>query len=346
MAAKIVRYNGDLAAFASAAPGTERTIFGDVAQADDLTSQINADFLRGWGIVGPSDQPTLEDFNAVGYTHGQLLAYLHQVGVAEYNDNQEYHSGSLCNYLGEIFSSRTNNNTGNTPASSPLSWLSAGSGRLIGVQTFTSSGVYTPSPGTKSVIVEMVGGGGAGGGSASTTGTTVGCASGGWSGAYAKGRFTSAFSGVTISVGVGGTAAVAGNNQGGTGGTSSFGALMSAPGGLGGGGSIAGIPPFTQGSTPGPMSGPTGANIVGLPGEPGGFGVGLGTSSAGAQANISSGQGGSCMFGNGGWGSSAAGSRAGNGFGSGSSGAANLISSAAQPSVAGQPGVVIVWEYS
>lgn len=120
--AKIVRYNGNLQAFASAAPGTERTIFGDVTQANDLTSQINADFLRGWGIVGPSDQPSLEDFNGAMYTHGQLHAYLHQIGVPEYSALQEYHQNSLCNSGGVLYVSLINNNIGNTPESSPSQW--------------------------------------------------------------------------------------------------------------------------------------------------------------------------------------------------------------------------------
>lgn len=120
--AKIVRYNGNLVPFASASLGTERTIFGEVTQADDITSQYTADFLRGWGIVGPSDQPTLQDFNAVSYTHGQILSYLHQVGVAEYNALQEYHLHSYVNSAGILYRSLANNNTGNTPLSSPASW--------------------------------------------------------------------------------------------------------------------------------------------------------------------------------------------------------------------------------
>lgn len=120
--AKIVRYNGNLLAFASSALGTERTLFGEITQANDLTSQFTADFLRGWGIVGPSDQPTLEDFNAAIYTNGQLSAYLHQIGIAEYNAAQEYHLGSLCNVAGVVYWSRINTNVGNAPASSPTQW--------------------------------------------------------------------------------------------------------------------------------------------------------------------------------------------------------------------------------
>ena len=120
--AKIVRFNGNLVAPASAALGTERTLFGSASQADDLTSQFTADLLRGWGIVGPSDQPTLQDFNAMGYTLGHLHAYLHQVGVPEWNTLQEYHIGSIANVAGVLYFSLINTNVGNNPASSPAQW--------------------------------------------------------------------------------------------------------------------------------------------------------------------------------------------------------------------------------
>lgn len=126
--AKINRFNGNLQAPASAAIGTERTLFGEVTQSDDLTDQFTADLLRGWGIVGPSDEPTLQDFNAMGFTLGQLHAYLHQVGVAEYNAAQEYHEGSFTNSGGVLYVSLVDNNVGNTPASSPVQWESYGQG--------------------------------------------------------------------------------------------------------------------------------------------------------------------------------------------------------------------------
>lgn len=126
--AKIVRFNGNLVAPASAALGTERTLFGSASQADDLTSQFTADLLRGWGIVGPSDQPTLQDFNAMGYTLGQLHAYLHQIGVAEWNAAQEYHIGSIANSGGVLFASLTNTNVGNDPASNVTNWSPIGAG--------------------------------------------------------------------------------------------------------------------------------------------------------------------------------------------------------------------------
>lgn len=123
--AKIDRYNGNLEAPASAALGTERTIFGTGSQSDDLTDQFNAFLLRGWGTVGPSDQPTLQDFNAMGFTLGQIHAYLHQMGVAEYNAAQEYHIGSIANVAGVLYVSLVDTNVGNAPASSPAQWRSA-----------------------------------------------------------------------------------------------------------------------------------------------------------------------------------------------------------------------------
>lgn len=119
---KIDRYNGNLKAFASEQQTNERTLFGQTAIANDLTSQVTAQFLRGWGIVGPSDQPSLQDFNAAMYTNGQLLAYLHQMGVAEFNADQEYYIGSVTQAGGDIYISLQNNNTGRAPASNPTWW--------------------------------------------------------------------------------------------------------------------------------------------------------------------------------------------------------------------------------
>lgn len=120
---KIDRYDGNLVAFASGALTTERTVFGETTQSDDLTDNINADFMRGWADgVNPDGYPTEQWFNAAFFTNGQLLAYLHQIGVAEYNAAQVYYTGSICNYQGDLYTSLTDSNTGNTPVSSPTQW--------------------------------------------------------------------------------------------------------------------------------------------------------------------------------------------------------------------------------
>jgi microcystin-dependent protein len=120
--AKITRYNGNLKSFASEQLTNERTLFGQTAISNDLTSQFTPEFLRGWGIVGPSDQPSLQDFNAAIYTNGQLLAYLHQMGIPEYNAAQEYYVNSVTQSGGVLYISLADSNIGNVPVSSPAQW--------------------------------------------------------------------------------------------------------------------------------------------------------------------------------------------------------------------------------
>jgi len=100
---KITRYNGNLKAFASEATGTERTIFGDTAQSDTLDANITMDLLRGWGVIGVASNPTKQHFNGLAFTLGQLIAYLHQRGVPEWNSAQEYYQGSVVTTLVGIY---------------------------------------------------------------------------------------------------------------------------------------------------------------------------------------------------------------------------------------------------
>jgi hypothetical protein len=119
---KISRYAGNLLAFAINSLGTERTVFGDVTQSDTLDDNVNTDFLRGLGIVGINDFPTRQDFNALGFTLGQLIAYLHQAGVAEWNVDQEYFDGSLTIHNGQVYKSLTASNIGNDPTTDSSNW--------------------------------------------------------------------------------------------------------------------------------------------------------------------------------------------------------------------------------
>lgn len=104
-------------------------------------------------------------------------------------------------------------------------------GRLLGVQKLTGSGTYTPTPGTKKIIVELVGGGGAGGGAFAGSNTTSSAGAGGSSGAYGKAVLNSVPSSVNVVIGIGGGGTSGG--KGGNGGTTIFGSL-SASGGIGG----------------------------------------------------------------------------------------------------------------
>jgi hypothetical protein len=214
----------------------------------------------------------------------------------------------------------------------------AGAGRLIGVQVFSAAGTatYTPTPGTTSVLVEAVGGGGAGAG-APATGVGQGAVGGaGSAGTYGRGRYTSGFAGVTVTVGAGGTPAA--GASGGAGGTSSFGPLLSAPGGPGGGAAGPGAPPLIVGVFGG--SAPVGSNMGGGAGASG---------QASTQHTVTlgaGGAGGSGPYGGGGA-QNPAGSdgAAANGPGSGGGGTANSQSFAVRTGGAGAAGIVIVWEF-
>jgi hypothetical protein len=122
------RFNGNVEPFAKDATGTERTVFGDTAQSDDINDNLNTDFLRGWGIVGVNDNPTKQDFNALAYTISNLVAYLYQQGVSEWNTDQEYYVGSRCiGSNGLVYKALTGTepspNTGNNPISDKTNWV-------------------------------------------------------------------------------------------------------------------------------------------------------------------------------------------------------------------------------
>jgi len=217
-------------------------------------------------------------------------------------------------------------------------------GRLIGTQTFglsnsPGSTVYTPTPGTSYVIVELCGGGGGGGGAQATTAGQVAAGGGGGGGGFAKAKITSAFAGVTIVVGAGGSGgALAANGAAGT--SSSFGALLSATGGGGGNAGFATAPP---GQTAGGISGQgTLGTITNSAGSSGG------SSTAMSVANTISGYGGGSVYGGGAVprGASSPGiGLAATSPGAGGSGGLVLASSAGIGGGDGRAGTVIIWEY-
>lgn len=216
----------------------------------------------------------------------------------------------------------------------------AASGRLLNIKVFTGSGTYTPTPRTTSIIVEGVGGGGGGGGSAATGSSNISLGVGGSSGSYGKARFTSGFSGAVVTIGAAGNGSSGGS--GGNGGTSSFGALMSCPGGLGGAaGGVAANTAVLIGNTTPPGSAPVGANLYGMRGNAGSY-----TTSNG-QGTLNGGSGGSSPLGAGGAAvSSMSNGNSATGYGAAGGGSASGQSDVARAGGNGAPGVVIVYEYA
>lgn len=212
-------------------------------------------------------------------------------------------------------------------------------GRLLNVQRFTASGTYTPTPGTKFVIVEAIGGGGAGGGCPATASGQISYGNGGTSGAYGKSRYSSNFSGVTITIGAGGAGVIGATGR--DGGATSFGTLLVCPGGFGGGARGPIAPPVGLGGAASSGSPPTGANIVSVAGAPGEAGFAV------SDIIIVPGLGGVSVFGGPGA-RNVAGSppAASYNLGSGGTGAFMTGSNSAISGGGGGSGIVIVWEYA
>lgn len=124
--AKITRFSGNVPAFASASVGgtAERTAFGGGSSDNTLTGNLNGDWIRGWGVVGIGQKPPLQWFNGAMYGSTLLSAYLHQMGVAEWDPAQEYPQHGFSNRNGVIYRSLVNANVGNVPESSTGFWVS------------------------------------------------------------------------------------------------------------------------------------------------------------------------------------------------------------------------------
>jgi len=217
-------------------------------------------------------------------------------------------------------------------------------GTLLNVQVFTSSGTYTKTPGTNSVIVEALGGGAGGGGVAATSAGQSAAACGGGNGTYAKVRITSGFNGSTVTIGAAGTGGAAGQNSGTNGGTTSFGTFVSCPGGSGGpgGGAISSSSINNGGGAAGAATITGATTIISVQGSsaPPALVITAGTASFGSQ--------GSCGI----YGTTAqskVASGAGNGaagYGAGGGGAHNEASQPAAAGGNGTAGLVIVYEYA
>ncbi len=228
----------------------------------------------------------------------------------------------------------TSGNINTYPAAPFVGGGSLNRGRLLNVQTFTSSGTYWSTPGTASIIIEAVGGGASGGGTAATGASQGAASSGGGAGSIAAGRFTSGFTGgLALTIGAAGAAPAAGQNAGNNGGTTSVGSLISCPGGLAGQGGPANSNSMIVSAASGTPGAPSGGNIYQATGQPGGYGIILNPSGAyyaGAGAGgISPLTAGSAGPGAGGAGVTAAGAN-----------------SAAAAGIAGNAGLVGIYEYS
>ncbi len=214
-------------------------------------------------------------------------------------------------------------------------------GLYIGRQILTTGTTYTPTTGTGSVILRMLGPGGGGcGATGAATQVSVGAGAGG--GAYLEKLLTGITGTYAYAIGAAGAGGAANNGAGGNGGNTTFtagGVTYTAPGGTGANGSSAGTSvalfrggagaavatngDLNTGGTPGGQSmrtgGTAGQSGLGGPSQLGAPGLNTGATTPGAGT-------------------------AGTGYGAGGSGAASN-SATGFAGAAGMPGVIIVEEY-
>lgn len=213
----------------------------------------------------------------------------------------------------------------------PKQQLDASPGRLLAVRVFTTANsgqTYTPTAGASSFIVEVQApGGGSGGAPTAGAGGYSGSAGGG-AGSYAKCRLTAAQigAGQVMTIPTGGTAGGAGSTTGGNGGTASFGALISCPGGKGS---------ASYGPTASTVTVVENTAVAGAPSTTGtvlAISAGqLGGPAVGSIGGVARGLGGASMSGN---------------YGAGANGAALGASASAVAGNAGGDAIITVWEFA
>lgn len=145
-------------------------------------------------------------------------------------------------------------------------------GLLLAITYYIAAGSYTftPQVGTRIIVVEIWGGGGSAGGAAAT-GASIAVPGSGGAGGYSNKVITTINASETVTIGAGAAAPAAGANNGGTGGTTSFGAHCSATGGTGG----TGAPAAASSNPPGGQGGVGSGGNLNINGGDGQFGIGI-----------------------------------------------------------------------
>ncbi|EOZ5669938.1 phage tail protein [Escherichia coli] len=216
-----------------------------------------------------------------------------------------------------------------TAADLGLSDVSGYVGRWLNTRVFTSSGTYTPTPGTKRIRVTITGGGGGGGGCKAISNNETFFGAGGGAGGTVITTLILTKDSYPVTIGAGGAGGVSATN-GLKGGDSSFGSVI-APGGEGGGKS--GVTNTNGGNGGVPSTG--GINIIG------------GNGGDGQSGNIGvSGEGGASYWGGGGR-AGAGGGVSGKVYGSGGGGAYDAgYSGASMTGGKGAAGICIIEEFA
>lgn len=196
-----------------------------------LTSTATSDGLFTNGSVATGVSPTILDAGWFNTVQNELVNIVQGAGLSLDDSNDAQVFEALKKLL-----------------------LAQNAGRLLGVKVFTASGTYTPTAGTKAIMVEVVGGGGGGGNASASSSSTCGLGVGGGGGGYAKSYLTVVPASASVIVGAGGAAASAG-------GQSSFNGSIIAYGGNAGSSTLSGT--FSNSLSPSNQTSATGGSATG-----------------------------------------------------------------------------------
>lgn len=317
---------------------------GDKTAVPDTDSGGGVNMTQGYGqsySLDPATDPSAKriERDKMNWLFNRITSAINEIqigGVAPFittSDNGgtpfAYGKGAIVLLNGISYQSLEDANT-TTPPGAKWNEVS-GTGRLLGIKTFTSSTTYTPTPGTKMVIVEVQGAGGGGGGASASSSTSAAGGSGG-AGGYAKHQITTP-STTNIVVGTGGS-------PGQPGGNSSFGTVV-------GNGGLPGVTNIVSGGISynghargGDGGTATGGNLINAKG-------GASVPCFVLSGIPSGGNGGDSRFSGGAQGAGVTSSAGSNGIlGSGGSGATANMTASSFAGGSGGNGVVVVWEYA
>jgi len=95
-----------------------------IGTSDIRTIQALPAWSNGWiDAVTPNTQfPTLPEMTGVHKVLSYQNAYILQQGIPEWDSETTYFTNGFCSYSGTIYKSLVDDNTNNTPSSSPTKW--------------------------------------------------------------------------------------------------------------------------------------------------------------------------------------------------------------------------------
>lgn len=200
-------------------------------QPSPVTSETELFFTEGGNGVPPTF-PGPDWFNII---QSELINILRAAGL----DPDKMDNTQILAALKKLFLSRSNpfgdiKADGAAAIATALSNLGLGDtsgyvGRWVNTRVFTSSGTYTPTPGTKRIRVTITGGGGGGGGCQAISNNETFFGAGGGAGGTIISIMTPTQNSYPVTIGAGGAGGI-GANYGLNGGYSSFASLIAIGG--------------------------------------------------------------------------------------------------------------------